>query len=160
MTTRSSACHHVTNIRCTRGSDSSVSRWRWLLGRSAERFEVAAAVATVAAVTGIGRGQEGLKRGMAGSPREWMDGRVVSYQGRAGRLVALLPSARTARGCEGRKRGSSGLVLPAPNGRDGLEWSICRAVTSATHRACTLRFNDDVETVIEGVWFSQKESDK
>lgn len=75
------ACHRVTNVRCKRerereGSDSSVSRWRGggcSVDRQTGGFE-----------TGDG-GRKGEEEDGGSSPAgEWMDGRVVSYQGRAG----------------------------------------------------------------------------
>lgn len=76
------ACHRVTNIGCTRGGpDSAVSRWRWSLGGS-----------------GAGAGSRGYESG------GWMDGRVVSYQGRAGSCGSTIPvkgGARAARGRDG-----------------------------------------------------------
>lgn len=56
---------------------------------------------------------------MAGSARRWMDGRVVSYQGRAGSCgsTTLRKGCRSGgKGVARRKRGSSGLVLPASTG--------------------------------------------
>lgn len=80
-----------------RGPDSAVSRWRWSLGGSR-----------------AGAGSRGYES------EGWMDGRVVSYQGRAGSCGSTIP-AKGGAGGEGtrRKRGSSGLVLPASTGNGG-----------------------------------------
>lgn len=100
-----------------RGPDSAVSRWRWSLG----------------GIGGWSRQQGVRKRGM--------DGWASCELSGAGRLVRLYyPREGDAGGEEARrKRGSSGLVLPASTGDGGgMGWSICRAVASAIHHAtCT-----------------------
>jgi len=63
-----------------------------------------------------------------------MDGRVVSYQGRAGLCGSTTPAkgVRAMRRAR-RKRGSSGLVLPASTGGRGgvaMEWGDRYAVPS------------------------------
>lgn len=126
-----------------------------MLGRSAQGFEAAVATAAAAVARKGRRGES--KRGMAGSPREWMDGRVVSYQGRAGRLVALLPSARAA-------RDGSVVVLAwcYPHRTVEVGWGDRYAVpspvphTGRVHCASAMTW----ESVIKGVRFSEKQRER
>jgi len=96
----------------------SVTRWRWLLGGESGGWGSAAGVF----------GSEEWR----GFRAAWMDGRVVSYQGRAGSCGSTTSrgtavgegwrrwGGEARRGKVRRKRGSSGLVLPAPTG--GWRW--------------------------------------
>jgi len=115
----------------------SVTRWRWLLSGESGGWGSAAGVF----------GSEEWR----GFRAAWMDGRVVSYQGRAGscgsttwRGTAVGEGWRRWVGEERRGEGGCGgsLVVLAwcyphqpVGGGGGLGWSICRAVASATHHA-------------------------
>lgn len=112
------ACHRVTNIKCTRWANSTVSRCRWLLsGSKAEASSV----------------EFERERGMV---QIQMDERVVSYRKREGLCDGSTTSweGRAARGCD---HGSSGFVT-----------SIGGMVDIPCRRQCYISHHDHVHYVL------------
>lgn len=108
-----------------RGSDSTVSRWRW----------------SFTGISRVGAGSRGYERAGDG----WM-GELWVIRGGQARAALLAPrkGVRAVRGHDGSVVVLAWCYPYPPGGGDGMGWSICRAVASATHHATrTFRFSDN-----------------